>query len=344
MNRMLTGAAAEPPSEDEAATHILDGLDRLDYARAEGLRRGAAIQRTQAAGAARERDRLAAKYGAGHPRVRMAQARVATEQRLATAVATQADQAKTPPARIDDDTWVVQGRVLCADGTPAQGLTVALWFQDGGWDRTGGYMCTDHNGAFTLRYRPTDPDVRLQLVVSQGTAVLHRDTLIFTPEPGTLDTRVIVLRDQAGLCPPPEPTAGPQDGAGGGREGIGGDPDGIGGDPDVGGGGREAVRGAWAVRGRVTHADGRPAAGLTVSLYDKDLFFDDRLGETTTNNDGDYAFSYRTRDFRDFIERRPDLFIKVLDENGETLHRTRARVRMEAGHDEVIDLRLPRGK
>lgn len=325
-------AASTPPTQDEADRGIAEGLDRLDFARAEGLRRGAAIQATQAAGTQREHGRLVAKYGAGHPRVRASAARFTVETRLAAAVAAHADQARTPPPKADTDRWVVQGRVLCADGRPAPGLTLALFFQGEGWDSASGHVCTDHNGAFVLLTRPTDTQPR-ELVVSQGATVLHRDPRVLTPAPGTVDTRVIVLDAKAGACPPPDATGGQGSGTG----------TGTGGGTLVGGVGGTAGN-VWSVRGKVTDADGNPAAGLTVTLYDQDLLFDDRLGQTTTNADGDYLFTYRTRDFRDLIERRPDLYLRVLDEKGELLYSPRSKMKAEAGREEVIDLRLPRRK
>jgi hypothetical protein len=337
MNRTTKRAAAAPPTQDDADRRLAEGLDRLDFARAEGLRRGAGIQATQAAGATRERDRLAAKYGADHPRVRAAGARVAAETRLATAVAAHAEQASAPAPKVDEGTWVVQGRVLCADGRPAPDLTVSLFFQSEGWDGAPGYVCTDPNGFFALAVKPQDTQPR-ELVVSQKGTVLHRDPRVLTPAADTLDTRLVVLDAKSGACPPPDFT----DGKVGGTTLLPGPGGGGTGGGTGGGGGAKAN--VWSVRGKVTDADGKPAAGLTVSLFDQDLFFDDRLGQTTTNAAGEYLFTYRTRDFRDVIERRPDLYVAVLDEKGSTLHRARTKVKPEAGREEVIDIRLPRPK
>src|SRR3954452_17723340 len=100
--------------------------------------------------------------------------------------------------------------------------------------------------------------------------------------------------------------------------------------------------GVWTVTGRVTDAHDQPLAGYVVSLYDEDLFFDDRLGSTRTGADGAYTLSYRTGDFRDFIERKPDLYLKVLDPRGKTVHTTKAQVIAEAGRQAIIDVRLQR--
>ncbi len=209
---------------------------------------------------------------------------------------------------MDRERWAVRGRVVRASGEGAEGLTVSLAQPGGGGERAAGHTCTGPGGAFTLQHRPRK-DERLQLVVSDGGTTLHRDPEVLTPAAGTIDTRVIVLGERAGACAPPE--------------------------------GAEEEKDVWRVRGRVMDAEGNPAAGVTVSLYDRDLFFDDRLGDTTTSADGEYRFTYRTEDFRDFIERRPDLYVKVLDERGKTLHTAPAKVRAEAGREEVIDVELP---
>ena len=74
------------------------------------------------------------------------------------------------------------------------------------------------------------------------------------------------------------------------------------------------------VRGRVTDAQSNGLARLTVSLYNKDLFFDHKLGQTETDDNGNYSLTYRTEDFRALIERKPDTYVKVLDQKEKTLY------------------------
>ena len=83
-------------------------------------------------------------------------------------------------------------------------------------------------------------------------------------------------------------------------------------------------------------------SGLFVSVYDKDLFFDDRLGQSETDANGNYSLTYRTEDFRDLIERKPDLYLKVIDKKGKTLYTTKGQVWYEAGRIETIDVKIDR--
>jgi hypothetical protein len=106
-------------------------------------------------------------------------------------------------------------------------------------------------------------------------------------------------------------------------------------DPQTAAGG-----GVWTVRGRVTDAKGKPLPEVTVSLYDEDLLFDDRLGQAVTDAEGRYELTYRTGDFRDLIERRPDLYVKLTAKNGSILHVQPAEVRCEASRTEIIDVRV----
>jgi hypothetical protein len=108
--------------------------------------------------------------------------------------------------------------------------------------------------------------------------------------------------------------------------------------PSVGGPGTKS--GGWAVRGRVTDEAGKGLGGLTVSLYDKDLLFDDRLGQTETDADGNYSFNYHTEDFRDLVERKPDIYLKVIDREGRTLYTSKRKIKYEAGRVEIVNAQV----
>lgn len=100
----------------------------------------------------------------------------------------------------------------------------------------------------------------------------------------------------------------------------------------------------WIVRGQVTDENDQGIGGLIVSVYDEDCIFDDRLGSTLTDENGYFMLNYRTEDFRDLIEAKPDIYLKVLDKEGKTLYTSEKAVRYEAGHVEAFDIGIGKTK
>jgi hypothetical protein len=96
----------------------------------------------------------------------------------------------------------------------------------------------------------------------------------------------------------------------------------------------------WTVFGTVTDAQGQPAAGLTVRVFDQDRKYDDLLGETETDENGDFSTIYHERDFAETHENLPDLYVMVSDASGKTLYSSRENVRFEAGKSEYFAIRL----
>ena len=81
-------------------------------------------------------------------------------------------------------------------------------------------------------------------------------------------------------------------------------------------------------------------AGLIVTLYDKELIFQERLGGTETDEEGAFSIVYRLEFFRELFQARPDKYLKVLSEEGKTLYSSEKAVRFEAGRVEVFDVKI----
>jgi hypothetical protein len=96
----------------------------------------------------------------------------------------------------------------------------------------------------------------------------------------------------------------------------------------------------WMVYGRVFDAAGKPAAGLTVRVFDRDRKFDDLLGETETDETGDFFTVYHARDFYEKGENAPELYVMVEDAAGNELFSSRENVRPEAGQSEYFVIQL----
>lgn len=76
----------------------------------------------------------------------------------------------------------------------------------------------------------------------------------------------------------------------------------------------------------VSKADGQPLAGSQFSarLFDRDLIFDDRMGEAHLDRNGRAEFTCELADassFDDLLETKPDLYV-VLYENEKELFRS----------------------
>ncbi len=56
---------------------------------------------------------------------------------------------------------------------------------------------------------------------------------------------------------------------------------------------------------------GEGLEGLIVRSYDKDLLYDDLMGESITDCDGSFRITSQAKDFRDFFEHRPDIYLKI---------------------------------
>ncbi len=87
-----------------------------------------------------------------------------------------------------------------------------------------------------------------------------------------------------------------------------------------------------------------PLEGLLVRGFDKDLVFDDALGDTRTDAEGRFEIRYTDEAFRQVFDENPDVYLRVFDPTGKNeLLSTRAQVRRNAGAEEHFELRVPRG-
>jgi len=96
----------------------------------------------------------------------------------------------------------------------------------------------------------------------------------------------------------------------------------------------------WMVFGRVLDSGGRPVVGVTVRVFDRDRKYDDLLGETETDEYGDFAVVYHERVFAEAGEDLPELYVMVEDRQGNLLYSSRDELRYEAGRAEYFQIVL----
>ncbi len=301
-------------------------FDQLDHLRIEGLEDLKLMQEVKSRALEKERIRLVEKLGKDHARIEKIDARLAYNQGLSATLEVELQKTEIKVPETDAKTWMVHGLVLDKKRKGVKGLTIGLSNEKGQWIKKLGYACTDEKGYFALRYTPQelvkegvsskeiDQKEGLYLIVSDSEQkIIYRDPHPLYITPGQIDYRLIILDDQ-GVCVPPE---------GGGDTMT---------DPDV-----------WWVRGRVTDEQDKGLSGLTISVFDKDLLFDDLLGTCQTGDNGEFDIRYRTEDFRDLVEARPDLYLKILDKEGNVLYTTKKATRYEAGHVETFNVQIKDG-
>jgi hypothetical protein len=299
-------------SFDEVSREFDKRTAGADQLRAEQLQQLIVVRQAKATGLKREEARLTKKLGASHPRVAEFSARRNMNSLLARDLNLEVTRARTEIPQVDEKTWVVFGRVRDQELKGVPNLTIVLYDEQANWVKQLGYACTGTDGSFRLSTQ-SFAEVKAPVFVNVLTAQvvrLYADEVPMTPTGGRFDYREIILPAGAQACSPPTSVPKPPD----------------------------AESGAWIVRGRVTDEAGKGLGGLTVSLYDKDLFFDDRLGETETDESGDYSLTYHTEEFRDLIERKPDIYLKVMDQKGKTVYTSKETIKYESGRIEIVNV------
>jgi hypothetical protein len=76
--------------------------------------------------------------------------------------------------------------------------------------------------------------------------------------------------------------------------------------------------GDWVVLGRVVAVDGKAAPGLLVRIFDREQKFAQRLGQSSTDTQGEFFFRYDGEEFADLFKAKPALFLMVTDASRKT--------------------------
>lgn len=325
---------------DQVSREFDKGIEGADALRADGLSQLNAVRAVKEQRMNRERSRLVAKLGADHERVAQIDQRLKINVAMMRDLKLEAAKARTEIPTVDQNTWVLHGYVRDKKLEPVPNLNVVLFDVAGEQISGVNHGCTGADGYYKLSQKILGGASALVFVrvLAKSGSVLYADSVGLQPAAGTIDYREIILSGEESVCvPPPETPAQPS-------------PFGPTGDtptptptPGTGTGSAQLEkppRDYWVVKGRVTTRAGTGLSGVFVSIYDKDLFFDDRLGEAETDESGNYSLTYLTADFRDLIERKPDLYMKVIDKNGKTLAKVEKKIWYEAGRVEIVDIQI----
>jgi hypothetical protein len=326
---------------DEVAAEIDKTLAAADTNRADELDQLRVMREARTGGMEREAARLSERLGSDDPRVVALTNSIETNRALVGELTLEAERARTTVPGVDQKSWILHGYVRDRNLKGVPGVTVALYDRKAVWVQRLGYACTDAKGYFTLRASDiAGIDQPVFVHVLRNRSVIYADQTELKPQLGQVVAREIVLSHEGAVCAPPTDSYAPPSGPPikppdePPSKGPATPPS-----PDL-----VAAADTWIVRGRVTDESGKGLQGLTVSVYDKDLIFHDRLGETTTDANGNFSVIYHTEDFRDVVERKPDIFLKVLNQKGSTLYSSKESVRYEAGRVEVFEIKIAADK
>jgi hypothetical protein len=308
-NRNTKSTASDPA--DQISQVLEENLPQLDVMRAAVLDRLHLVRVARAGNLNSEHARLSEKLGADDPRVRELAVRQADNDDFILALRVESERARVEVPEVQADTWILHGFVFDQQLRGISGVTVALYDPSGEFVRQLGFVSTSTNGHFLLKSHNLEhvvSPVFIHVLTAQG-AHLHTDDVPLTPEAESVVYHEVIVTGASAGTPPGE-----------GRD-----------DP-------VAQPGVWTVRGRVADQSGKGLGNLIVSLYDKDYIFDDRLGQAETDDKGEFEISYRTEDFRDLIERKPDIYVKVFDQEGNELYSSKKKFRFASGRVEIVNV------
>jgi hypothetical protein len=85
---------------------------------------------------------------------------------------------------------------------------------------------------------------------------------------------------------------------------------------------------------------GRGVPGVVIAAFDKDPLFDDFLGEVMSTSTGEFHLACGERKIKRFLDRKPDLYVKVKTVDGRELLSTKGATRFNASDKEEFHLEL----
>lgn len=309
---------------EELSKHVTDtvnfSFDRLDTVRSGALNELKAFQQIKRDVLKKQKARLTEKLGPDHQKVVVVGKKIRNIDHMSKDLDVLITEANIKVESVDNNTWKIHGKVIDKDRKGIEGLTAALYDEKGKWLSEMGHGCTNDQGYFSITYAMDDkteqkvsPDKTLFLyLLDKKHNILYKDSVPLFVSPGNIDYKTIYLSGENDVCVPP--AQGKED--------------------------TELPKGQWVVKGRVTDEGGRGLGGLTVSLYDKELNFDDKLGTVSTDEHGDFIANYEAEHFRDVIEANPNIYLKVFDKEGKTLYSSRKKIRFEVERIESFNIKI----
>jgi hypothetical protein len=312
----MTNSRSIPTNEKETLDYIDDSADQLDEQRLAGLQEAKNTQLIKDEVSQREKTRLEAKHGNTHPEVQEAESRIAYNKQMYTGLNNEIEKASVKTEPIGSASWRAHGRVFDKENKPVKGVSVFCVDQNKRWIEILGNSCTNEMGYYSLTAdeKIIDKIVKGQpifLAVSdKNKKIIYMSDEPLLPARGMIIYKDIYLKEEDCGSPVTDERKA------------------------------QLTPDSWIVKGKVSDETDKGLKGLTVSLYDQDLFFDDVLGTTLTNDDGNFEIIYRTEAFKFLFEKKPDIYVKVLDNKGRKLYSSESKIRPDAGRVEELVIKI----
>lgn len=96
----------------------------------------------------------------------------------------------------------------------------------------------------------------------------------------------------------------------------------------------------WIVFGTVLDAQGKGVGGLAVRVFDRERKYDELLGGTETDKNGDFFVIYQELIFKKAGESLPELYLMVADASGKTVYSSADSILHKAGQSEYFAISL----
>ncbi len=270
-----------------------------------------------------EERRLTRKLGEEHPRVKALQTRLDQNLEIVGDLEVELEIANIKVPEVEENDVLIHGRVIDENLRGINGLTVFVQDEKGKKIRTVGSSETNASGYYGLKLDQAAlkkvskrEDVFLAIRAGKDKVVFDDPDPLTVTEGDRVSEEVVLKREDLSVVRFNRTSVERKDEPGDKDPPIG---------PDV-----------WVVRGRIIDEKEKGWGGLIVSLYDKDLFFDDILGTVITDEEGAFQFIYRTEAFRDLFEKKPDIYIKVLDDREKSIYTSRKPIKSNAGREEDL--------
>lgn len=95
----------------------------------------------------------------------------------------------------------------------------------------------------------------------------------------------------------------------------------------------------FTVRGTVMTAEGKPAFGALVRVYDRDVKYDDLIGAALVSRKGEFSVTYTGRQFSEG-EQAADLYFVVISPTEDELLSTKEKVIFNAERETTVELKI----